>query len=498
MATIFGIDIGTINSVVTITNKETGIIEPVPNIDGNYTTPSVIYLNGNIKEIGAQAYEYTVTMPQNTCTEFKRTLAENVPAKVIAGVEYSPEQLTSFLIKHMYDSAINYAKEKPDMVVLTYPAHASEKFKEAYKKAAHLAITDSGVSIRFREEPVAAALCSGRNGNSTRLVIDIGGGTADVTVMQAENGVIDCLYIDGDSRLGGMDFNSAMEEDIKKRYLSGIPIESYPADYAELKAKIEQVKKILSRREATCFSVGTPNGRVQITYTRNEFEQASRDVLNRIEEVIKRTKEYISESEINIDAIDLIGGSTQVKSVQEIVHNYFGEAAQIIISDPALAVAKGASAYGVMLLNGIGIEVNINVGFTELNSIAAKSLGIHIKKKNDDGYEVKNLIKLGEKLPVKMRFGVFETSIPNQQSVSLKVYESYSDDLKVEISEPSLKCVGEARLSLKGNLPLGSDIYIGLSFDADGIVKLEAYEETGQTKIDAEFHVDNMIAKERD
>lgn len=369
MAKIIGIDLGTTNSCVAI--LEGGDAKVLTNAQGNRTTPSIVGItNKGERLVGLSAKNQQTTNPENTIYSIKRFMgrrhnevhdeekivpykvigAENDPVKVEAhGKEYTPPEISAIILRDLKKTAEDYLGEKVDAAVITVPAY----FNDAQRKATQEAGIIAGFDVkRVLPEPTAAALAYGldKKKNMKIAVFDLGGGTFDISVLDVGDGVFETLSINGDTHLGGDDFDEVLinyvAEEFRKE--SGIKIKDDAMAHQRLKEACEKAKKELSSSVETTinlpFITADSSGpkHLNISVTRSKFEQLT-DAL--IERLRKPVLDAIADSGLSKNEIDeciLVGGSTRIPAVQTLCKDLFGKEPNKTVN-PDEAVALGAA-----------------------------------------------------------------------------------------------------------------------------------------------------------
>ena len=438
MSKVIGIDLGTGNSCVAV--MEGGKPTVIVNDEGQRTTPSIVAFTENgERKIGASAKRQAITNPKNTVSFIKRFMGEkydNVkfdvdratytvvkdyngnPRVDINGKQYSPEEISAFILQKMKATAESYLGETVSDAVITCPAYYDNTAREAVKAAGKIA----GLNVlRIINEPTAAALAYGldkKKENEKIVVYDFGSGTLDISVLDLSDGVLEVLSTNGDTHLGGEDFDAAivnyLVEEFKKANGTEVDLTKDPMAMQRLKEAAEKAKIELSSQSSTDVNLpyitaidGQPKHLV-VTINRAKFESIADDVFKRAiapaEDALKKAN--VSKSDIN--EVILVGGSTRIPKVQEIVKEFFGKEPNKSVN-PDEAVANGACIEGsvlageksdILLLD----VVPLNYSIETLGGVAT------------------TLIEANTTIPVK-KSQIFSTAVDNQPGVEIVVLQ---------------------------------------------------------------------------
>ena len=436
MSKIIGIDLGTGFSCVAVV--EGGQPKVIINSEGKTTTPSVISFTKDEIKVGESARRQAVMFPKETVSFIKRFMGEKyddvldevkrAQYKVVKGPNdtvrvdingklYSPEELSAMILRKMKKTAEDYLGEEVKDAIITCPAYYNDSQRQAVKNAGEIA----GLNVmRVINEPTAASLAYGINTDKDQKIIvsDIGCGTTDFTVLDIADGVFEVNATDGDTHLGGDDFDQViidwLLEEFKNEY--GTDISSDSMAMQRLKESAEKAKIELSSSTTTeinlpyISSVNNVPVHLVKTLTRAKFEQMSE---NLIERIIDKCKSCLKKSKLNISNIDeiiLVGGSTRIPAVQNAIEKLFGKAPNKTVN-PDEAVACGAAIQGAILSG------DSNMGDILLLDVIPLSLGIETM-----GGVFTKLVEANTTIPVS-KTEVFTTAVDNQPSVEIKVLQ---------------------------------------------------------------------------
>ena len=352
MGKIIGIDLGTTNSCVAVMEgKEAKVI---PNPEGNRTTPSVVAFKDGERIIGDAAKRQAVTN-KNTISSIKRLMGTNQKVEA-EGKQYTPQEISAMILQYLKAYAEDYLGEKVTQAVITVPAYFNDAQRQATKDAGKIA----GLDVeRIINEPTAAALAYGIDKTDKEqkvLIYDLGGGTFDVSILDLADGTFEVLSTNGDTHLGGDDFDNVlvdwMADSFKKE--NAIDLRQDPMAMQRLKEAAEKAKKDLSGVMQTQISLpfisAGPAGplHLDMSLTRAKFDEMTKSLVDRTLEPIRNALRDANMTARDIDQVLLVGGSTRIPAVQDAVQRELGKQPNHSVN-PDEAVAMGASIQGGVL-----------------------------------------------------------------------------------------------------------------------------------------------------
>lgn len=429
---IVGIDLGTTNSAVAYIQK--GIPTMIPNKDGEAIIPSVVLIDQTGKVIvGDDAQSALIAMPDRTKAAVKREMGQTTKV-TISGKAYAPEEVSAFILKSLKEQVDETLGEGEKEAIITVPAYFTDEQRQATKKAGELA----GFFVeRIINEPTAAALAYGFqhiDENRHLLVYDLGGGTFDVSVVEMMDGILEVKASAGNNKLGGEDFDWLIVDWFAEAMLAehGIDPRHDVRGKALLKEEAENTKKTLSMEDSVDISLPVvvmkdekPIGLYK-TITRDDFVSLIAPMLA---ETIDKVTDVLKEAELTVDQVDdvlLVGGSTRIPRVHELIEQYFGKSPRSDIN-PDQAVALGA-AVQAGLKSGVLSDSGMIV-----TDVAPFSMGVAVVKESIDhslrpgGYQA--IISRNTTIPV-TRTETFYTMSDNQSEVEIEIYQGEHDWVK--------------------------------------------------------------------
>jgi molecular chaperone DnaK len=476
MERIFGIDLGTTNSVIAYTDP-TGTTEVIAGQDGNRIVPSVIYFGKDGAQlVGTSARQRAIIEPERVAMLFKRgmgekTFLDNEQAFVVDGRTWSPEELSASVLKKLALMAQERFGEPVRKVVITVPAYFGDNERAATKSAGEIA----GLNVlHIVNEPTAAAIAHGLDTASTGriLVFDLGGGTFDVTVMEvAPDGSMKVLATDGDRRLGGMDFdNLILGKMMAAARESGLDIETEPWARQDAYAKAEALKKELSTLESGTASL-TGSGRpLAFELTRAQFEKLIKDKVTATEDTTVYTLETAGLKPSDIGTVLMVGGSSRIPAFQRMLGRVFGKP-PVFSRNLDEDVARGAAMLGAK--EGQDLDPRtVLAKMAKPVDVCSHALGVTAL---NDEKMLRNSIIIEAQTPVPAHGeDSFSTVEEGQTRVDIKLNEGDDEDL--EYVKQIAKGAGRFGRAVRQGYP----ITIKIDYNRDGLIELNAYD--GETE----------------
>ena len=486
MGKIIGIDLGTTNSCVAVFEGNEPVV--IANSEGKRTTPSVIgFVKDGERKVGDPAKRQAITNPQNTVYSIKRFMgetyqqsrkeAEAMPYKVvneggyprveIEGRKYTPQEISAMVLQKMKKTAEDYLGQEVTDAVITVPAYFSDSQRQATKEAGEIA----GLKVqRIVNEPTAAALAYGvdkANKDMKIAVFDLGGGTFDISILEFGGGVFEVLSTNGDTHLGGDDFDQVIIDWLADGFKAdeGIDLRKDPMAMQRLKEAAEKAKIELSSSSSTEINLpyitaegGVPKHLVK-TLTRSQFEQLAH---NLIQACLVPCQNAIRDAKLqtsDIDEVILVGGSSRIPAVQTLVKNYFGKEPSKGVN-PDEVVAVGAAIQGAILNKESG------VGDIVLLDVTPLTLGIETM-----GGVMTKLIEANTTIPCK-KSETFSTAVDNQTAVTIHVLQGERPMAaqNKSIGQFNLEGIAPARRGVP-------QIEVTFDIDANGILNVSAKDK---------------------
>ena len=485
MGKIIGIDLGTTNSCVAVLEGKDPVV--IPNSEGRNTTPSIVaFVDGGERKIGDPAKRQAITNPKRTVFSIKRFIGETydnvtkeisrVPYKVVRGDnntprvdidgrEYTPQEISAMILQKMKKTAEDYLGQTVTEAVITVPAYFNDSQRQATKEAGEIA----GLTVRrIVNEPTAAALAYGldkADGDKKIAVFDLGGGTFDISILELGDGVFEVKSTNGDTHLGGDDFDHKIIDWLADEFQKdeGVDLRQDPMALQRLKEAAEKAKIELSSTTSTEINLpyimpvnGIPKHLVK-TLTRAKFEQLCDDLIQATIVPCQNALRDAGMSTSDIDEVILVGGSTRIPAVQQIVEKFFGKAPSKGVN-PDEVVAVGAAIQGGVLSGDVKDVVLLDV--------VPLSVGIETM-----GGVMTKLIDANTTIPTR-KSEIFSTAADNQPSVEINVLQGERPMARDD------KSLGRFHLDGIAPAPRGvPQIEVTFEIDANGILNVSAKDK---------------------
>ena len=504
MGKIIGIDLGTTNSCVAVFEGNEPVV--IANSEGKRTTPSIIgFADNGERKVGDPAKRQAITNPNKTIYSIKRFMGETyaqtakeiermpypvvneggMPRVDIDGKKYTPQEISAMILQKMKKTAEDYLGQEVTEAVITVPAYFSDSQRQATKEAGQIA----GLNVRrIVNEPTAAALAYGvdkANKDMKIAVFDLGGGTFDISILEFGGGVFEVLSTNGDTHLGGDDFDQVIIDWLANGFKAdeGIDLTKDPMAMQRLKEAAEKAKIELSSSTSTEINLpyisaegGVPKHLVK-TLTRSQFEQLAHNLIQACLVPCQNAVRDAKISTSDIDEVILVGGSSRIPAVQALVKNYFGKEPSKGVN-PDEVVAVGAAIQGAILAGDAGQDI-------VLLDVTPLTLGIETM-----GGVMTKLIDANSTIPCK-KSEIFSTAADNQTAVTIHVLQGERPmaSQNKSIGNFNLEGIAPARRGVP-------QIEVTFDIDANGILSVSAKDKATGKEQSIRIEASSGLSKE--
>ncbi len=473
-ASCIGIDLGTTHSLVSVFRDGKPVL--LPNAHGAVLTPSVVGVlpNGEIV-VGQTAKEFRVTDPESCAWCFKRYMGQDRRIK-LGKREFTPHELSSLVLRSLKEDASSTLGAEVTDAVITVPAYFNDHARQATRVAGEMA----GLNVRrMINEPTAAALVYGfhdRSDEKNIVVIDLGGGTFDVTVMEVFEGTLEIRASAGESLLGGEDFTDRIVSEVLASENARLEVAELnsPLRVARLRSECESAKRKLATNEEAFIRVPESDGRFgekpkRFRIDRKTFARLCDPLMQRIAGPIARALRDAELQASEIDEVILVGGATRMDALRRFVEDFFGKPA-VMRHNPDEVVALGAAIQAALIGEDSAVDDMV------MTDVCPFTLGVEVVKQLggqiQDGY-FSPVLHRNSTIPISKE-EIYSTVVTNQPSVTVKVFQG--DARKV--SDNVL--LGQLEVSPLPPGPAGSPFYIRFTYDVSGVLEVEAYTLGGK------------------
>ena len=489
----YGIDLGTTYSCIARADKN-GNVEVIKNIEGKNITPSVVeFISPTEIVVGETAKGDAILAPDNVVLYIKRVMGKHDESREYHGQKFTPEQISSLILKKLVTDAEQMTGEKINDVVITVPAYFGFDERQATEKAGKIA----GLNVLgIVNEPTAAALAYGANSKSKEdkviLVYDLGGGTFDITVAEIIGDKVTVISTEGNHTLGGKDWDAELMSYFMSQFCekTGVTEDEIYEDtevFNELVLKTEEAKKDLTNKNATSFTLSMGRGkRAKLEVTVEKFDEITRHhLLSTIELTKVALKQAAAKTSAKgkpcdqFDEIIFVGGSTRMRQVKDAMKSAFGVEPQIY--EPDEAIARGAAILAQYLTaNPPGNETASTAKAPSeqlFGEVTSKSYGVEAEV---DGKQMLcHVLLKNDEIPCS-KTETYGISSANQRGVNVVVYESNMTERNTELSFG--KRIADGQLSLPPGLPAGAPVDVTFSLDRNGLLNITAVERSNGAK----------------
>jgi len=492
---IVGIDLGTTYSSIAYINQH-GKPEIIANREGERITPSVVLFDDDMPIVGTIAKRSAVASPLDICQFVKRQMGEKNWRFITENDrEYTPEEVSALILRRLKEDAQTALDSEIQNAVITVPAY----FNDAQRKATQDAGQIAGLNvIRIVNEPTAAALAFGvdQSDEQTIMVYDLGGGTFDVTIMRVAQEEIEVIATGGDKNLGGFDWDNRVMIFLNEQFQKegGMDLFEDLALEQDLRDKAEIAKKILSSRDTTKVFLSAGGKNISVNISRQDFERITADLLDRTNTLMEMTLEDARMDWSQIDKILLVGGSTRMKGVPELIERVSGKKPSAELH-PDEVVATGAALLGGILQKSAGrgdISHLDGLRVVRISDVNSHSLGVVAVDSRTGSLYNSIILSKDTKIPTRAS-KLYGTVLDNQTEIEVEVTEGEEEDLEY------VRVIGKGTMRIPP-YPKGAPVEVFFQYDDDGMIHVTVLDKTANKQL-GELHIErrsNRTASELD
>lgn len=510
--TVYGIDLGTTYSAISIIN-EFGTADVIENMEGDNTTPSVVYFEDESNfVVGKEAKNSQKVYPDDTISLVKRLMGEKRELS-FQGTTHTPESISALILRQLVEEANEQLEEDVNDVVITVPAYFGLVEKEATRTAGEIA----GLNVKgIIAEPVAAAISAGfkPGASETVFVYDLGGGTFDCTVMTLSDEGIEVVAVDGDRYLGGADWDEKLFDYVLTTFVEKAGLDEDPADddqfYQEILSEVESAKKSLTKKRSAKVRCSFGSITEMIEVTREKFEEITKPLVDQTLEIAERTLEAATAKKPNLNVTKylLVGGSSRMPMISDALEKKFGW--ELTVTEFDLAVAKGAAMYGQGQADFKMLNPEANAGEDkadeprfylggvdsgqgmQINNILSKAVGVLFVDPETRTPHIGHLLNQGETLPAEASITA-ATLGEGATEISIHLYEQAGEvpSTDVDANKEITPETGATFTNLP-QLPQGSPIELYMHVDSEGLLTFKGFEPQSNQELKLKVKVAAM------
>lgn len=484
MGRVIGIDLGTTHSAVAVVNQY-GKPEVLSNREGERITPSVVLFDEDELIVGSVAKRAAIASPFSVIQFVKRQMGDKSwKFHTVGAQEYTPEEVSAIILKRLKQDVEIFLGEEVEDAVITVPAYFNDAQRRATQDAGHIA----GLNVlRIINEPTAAALAYGMDRLDQEqhiLVYDLGGGTFDVTIIRLSPSGIRVLSTGGANNLGGFDWDNSVMSYLNEEFQSqgGIDLLDDPMLEQDLRDKAEIAKKTLSARDRTSVFLTANGFNTSIPLTREKFEMLTANLVKKTQKIMEFVREDSGLMWNEIDRILLVGGSTRMKAIPNMVERVTGIKPSLDVN-PDEVVAMGAAVQGSLLYLREGKLDSVQaqgLPMIDVQDVNSHSLGVVAL--DEAGSEMNSIVLRKDTVIPTRISGHYTTTVANQTHLHLQITEGEDSNLEF------VRIVGEGMIDLPC-YEKGAPLEVVFSYDHDGIIHISVIDSTTASQL-GELHIE--------